>query len=337
MIHGALCHAAESDPAPREPFEVPVVVVKFFPVKDGRIDREHTGNVDRPLDEVRAWTDTIAEKVVYAMEEGSRFRGYKNPDAQPSLDYRILKTYEFLEPTPSVPKQGHKAPMPDHHAIMEKIDGRAWVEDKGVKEIWVFSYHSDKIGLWESNMAGPWGDISNSDRDPDDLPVYDKTYTLYTYNYGRGPSEAMENHIHQIEHVLNYVDGRDTQPRDKWDELLFWGKFVGSDISHKIVRPGCGWAHYPPNGESDYDWKNPRTVMSDIEDWKPDGSGQKRPISSDIWGGDSYRWFVYWMQALAGKDNGLVHEGKPLNNWWIFIGDFDYAMSNKLKLAGSAD
>jgi hypothetical protein len=322
---------------PREPFRVPVVIVKFFPVKDGRIDREQTGNVDRPLEEVRAWTETIAKKVVYAMEEGSRYHGYKDPDAKPSLDYDILETYEFLEPTPSVAKKGHKSPMPDYHAIMKKIDGRKWVEDKGVKEVWVFSYHSDKIGLWESNMAGPWGDISNSDRDPDDLPVYDKTYTLYTYNYGRGPSEAMENHIHQIEHVLNYVDGRDTQPKDRWDELLFWGKFVGSDISHKIINPGCGWAHYPPNGESDYDWNNPRTVMSDIEDWKPDGSGAKKPISSEIWGGDSYRWFVYWMQAIPGRDNGLAYDGKPLNNWWIFIGDLDYAMTNELKLAGRAE
>ena len=54
--------------------------------------------------------------------------------------------------------------------------------------------------------------------------------------------------MHQIEAVLNWVDGRDRTPPEQWSELLFWGKFVGSDRSLKIVRPGCGWAHYPPNG-----------------------------------------------------------------------------------------
>ena len=68
--------------------------------------------------------------------------------------------------------------------------------------------------------------------------------------------------------ITKTIDGRDVTHRDKWSELLFWGKFVGSDASHKIINPGCGWAHYPPNGERDYDWANPRYVMTDIEDWQ---------------------------------------------------------------------
>ena len=103
-----------------------------------------------------------------------------------------------------------------------------------------------------------------------------KTYTVYHYNYQRGTSEAVEDHIHQIEAVLNYVDGRDRTPPEQWPTLLFWGKFVGSDRTHKIVHPGCGWAHYPPNGEQDYDWANKRFVETDIEDWKPDGTGKKQ-------------------------------------------------------------
>ena len=133
------------------------------------------------------------------------------------------------------------------------------MEERGVKEIWVWGYHGGVIDLWESNMAGPWGDISNSDRDPHDLPVFSKTYTVYHYNYQRGPSEAVEDHMHQIEAVLRHTDPD-----------LFWNKFVG--------KPGegrCGWAHFPPNGERDYDWRNPKKVWTDIEDWRPDGGGQK--------------------------------------------------------------
>ena len=35
------------------------------------------------------------------------------------------------------------------------------------------------MDLWEPNMASPFGDVSNSDRDPGDLPVLKKTYTVY--------------------------------------------------------------------------------------------------------------------------------------------------------------
>jgi hypothetical protein len=113
---------------------------------------------------------------------------------------------------------------------------------------------------------------------------------------------------------------------------LFWGHFVGSDRSGKIVRPGCGWAHYPPNGERDYDWANPKYVETDMDDWKPDGSGQKTRLNCQGWGGNSLRWFVYWMQHLPGPNNGLNFHDQPVNNWWVFIGDYDRAKMKGLGL-----
>jgi hypothetical protein len=199
---------------------------------------------------------------------------------------------------------------------MERVNVRHWVEERGVKEVWLWGYHGGVIDLWESNMAGPYGDISNSDCDPTDLPVLSQTYTVYHYNYERGPSEAVEDHMHQIESVLKYVD-----------YALFWGKFVG--------QPGawrCGWAHYPPNGERDYDWANPHYVWTDIEDWTPEGTGQKKRINSTRWNGDSLTWFIYWMQNLPGANNGLTYRGRPLTNWWAFIGDFDNVMAAGLGL-----
>ncbi len=168
--------------------------------------------------------------------------------------------------------------------------------------------------------------------DPNDLPVCSRTYTVYHYNYQRGTSEAIEDHIHQIEAVLNHIDGRDHTPPDQWPKLLFWGRFVGSDRTHKIIHPGCGWAHYPPNAERDYDWANPRYVETDMDDWKPDGTGKKTPMSCDRWGGKSLRWFIYWMQHLPGPNDGLVFEGMPLENWWVFIWDYDFAKREGLGL-----
>jgi len=314
------------------PFEIPVVVVKYFPVKDSLIDIEMTGDWGKGLDYTRHKTDSITQQLTNFLQDASRYHAYKNPEAQPSLTYKVVKTFEFLEPLPTSKKFWQKTPFTDYRVIMEKINGRYWVEDMGVKEIWLWGYHGGKVVLWESNMAGPFGDVSNSNRDEDDLPVYSQTYTFYHYNYQRGLSEAVEDHMHQIEAVLNYVDGRDDTPKDQWSNLLFWGKFVGSDKSHKIVNPGCGWAHYPPNAEKDYDWANKTYVMSNIENWKPEGTGEKTRMNCERWNCNSLDWFKLWMQSLPGEDNGLNFQGKPLNNWWIFIGDWDNARKNKLKL-----
>jgi len=288
-------------------FDIPVLLVHYFPTKGNLIDRSITGDVGAPLEAIRAHTQTTTAAVIDALEQGSRFRAYKNPNATPSLRYSIAGSIEFLEPLPTWRKPGHRVPMTDYNAIMARIDAQRWVMGQDVKEIWIWGYHGGVIDLWESNMAGPWGDISNSDRDPHDLPVFDRTYTVYHYNYGRGASEAVEDHMHQIEAVLRHVDPD-----------LFWNKFVG--------KPGegrCGWAHYPPNGVRDYDWRNPTIVWSDIEDWQPDGGGERIQLNCDRWQGDSLQWFIYWMQSLPGADNGLTYRGRPLRNWWALIGDFD--------------
>lgn len=38
------------------------------------------------------------------------------------------------------------------------------------------------------------------------------------------------------------------------------------------------------------------------------------------------------MQNLPGAANGLTYRGRPLTNWWTFVGDWDGAMEARLKL-----
>jgi hypothetical protein len=327
---GSQCHAASTNIP--DQFTVPVLVIHFFPTNGSNIDIGKTGDWGESLAATRDKTQRQTREAIKALEDGSRYRGYLKTNAAPCLNYQVAGSLEFLSPLPTVAKAGHDVPMTDYRQIMKAVKIEDWVERKGVKEVWIWGYHGGKVDLWESNMASRHGDVSNSDRDESDLPVLSKTYTVYHYNYQRGTSEAVEDHMHQIEAFLNHIDGRDTTPPERWPELLFWGKFVGSDRTMKIVKPGCGWAHYPPNGEQDYDWANPRYVETDMDDWKPDRSGRTERMNCERWGGNSLRWFVYWMQHLPGPENGLKFQGKPLHNWWIFIGDYDLAMEKGMSL-----
>lgn len=324
------------------PIEIPIVIVKYFPLDGDKIDINVTGDWGDLLSATREKTERITRQTTAALEEGSRYHGYKDKNAKPSLKYKILDVKEFLQPLPLRTKRpGDKVPTTNYAKIMADIDIKTFVEQKGVKEVWLFAYHGDVVGLWESNMSSPYGDVSNSDCDPNDLPVLKHTYTVYHYNYQRDVGEAVEDHTHQIEYLLNYVDGRDTTPAQKWPDLLFWGKFVGSDVSDKMVpvkTPDgrqvyrCGWTHYAPNSESDYNWSNPRTVETDIENWQPEGVGNTQKINCNRWQCNDLKWKIYWMQNIPGANNGLAFKGKRLTNWWLFKGDWDYAARNKVRL-----
>ena len=306
---------APSPSAPTEAiFQIPVLLVLYFPTRLGSIDTCITGDVGAPLKTIREHTRRTTTQVMAALEDGSRFHGFKNPLARPSVSYRVEGALEFLEPLPTFAKRGHTAPMTDYNAIMRRITIESWLA-RGVKQVWLWGYHGGRVDLWESNMSSRWGDISNSDRDDRDLPVFDSTYTVFHYNYGRGASEAVEDHMHQIEAVLRFAD-----------EQLFWNKFVGATGEGR-----CGWSHFPPNGTRDYDWANPNFVESDLDNWHPDG-GTKTRFNCGKWNGDSLKWFVRWMQNLPGHNNGIVYRGRELPNWWTWIGDFDGAMTRRIGL-----
>lgn len=337
--------AAALDPFLRAPaagylYEMPVLIIRYLPTQDGV-------NVDTPvadysgtLDSLKANIDQFNLETKFMLEEGSRYHGYKNPAALPSLGYRVVRMITVYEPLPPDLNPAHgsgPAYQPDYNQILTRFNAQHDIDDLDVREVWLWGYHHGNIYPVESDMSSPTtGDISNSARLSDDLPIYNKTYTLYNYNFTRSSNEAVHDHGHQLESILGYT----AQVQDGNSDF-FWHQFVGQNAMGQFITGRCGWTHMPPNTTQDYDYENYTPVLSDCEDWTPDNSGQKTLVSAATWGSLNYdwpygripggivehNWYVFMMQNMPGLENKIPYSANTLTNWWRFTGDWDNAVA----------
>jgi hypothetical protein len=361
-----------STPAAGYLWEMPVLAIAYLPTADGdTLDVAHDPDFywlnPVSLERKRNDIELYMHWMKFMLEEGSRFRGHKDPAALPSLGYRIVDWITVFEPTPpNYSKPATSLPWPswhgfgwmvDFHQIFARLGVRRYVEELGVKEIWFWAGGWDKSFpsydprihkdenlrfSFESNMSSPTGpDISNSDRDPTDLPIYNRTYVVYGAATRRTQAEAIHVHGHQLEAMFSYANWRQDGNVD-----LFWKQFVGQDQAGNFITGRAGWTHMPPNTTGNYDWYNPTLVASDIEDWRPDNSGVRTMVNVDTWARKDYawpssqnvpqkgesQWYIYWMQNMPGRDNDIPRGQHRMTNWWEFVGDWDGAMQRRLGL-----
>jgi len=319
-------------------YRVPVVIIRYFPTRDGvNLDPVATGTTST-LAALKANVEQIERRHKFMLEEGSRFRGYGNAAAQPALGYQIIKTITVYEEVPPGFDAGGGAYFPDYNQILSRFGGENFVNNLGVKEFWIVQQHHGRVGINESNMSSPTtGDISNSFRTNGDQPIYNKTYVTYGINFTRSQAEATHNHGHQLESILSHVN----QLRDG-NTTLWWQQFARA-ANNPPAR--CGNTHFPPNATQDYDYTNLNLVASDILNWQPSG-GPTTMVNANTWGNVPYawpggtappqevesKWYIFWMQSMAGRGNTIPYNSNRLTNWWQFTGDWDAAIQGGLGL-----
>jgi hypothetical protein len=361
--------AALAAPAAGALFEIPVLILRYLPTLDGvNLDvaqaRDYWTPGEITLAAMKEKIGVYDTRVKWMIEEASRFRGYKNAAAPPSLGVRVVDMITLYEQMPpGVSRQqdsaGNPIPEVDYHRMFERLDMDYYVNDLGVREIWIWNGGVDPSfpsydpatcrpeytrSMPESNMSSPLtGDISNSYR-WDDLPVYDHTYVVYGQNIRRTQAEAIHNRGHQLEAVLSHMD---------WlrngNSNFFWKQFCGRNPDGSFVASRAGSTHYPPNAASAYDYLNPRLIYSDCEDWTPAGTGLQKQVNADTWGLLPYAWpaagspveqktesqyYLYWMQNMPGHANTIANGTAGLTNWWAFTADWDNAIRSGLGLYG---
>ena len=363
---------ALSTPAQGSEKQINVVVINYVPTNDNGVTvNQNTfpfagdNGVDPNLtvEEYNKWVLSQNIRTKVGIEEGSKFRGYKNNN-DPYIGINVLKYINVYE----MPKIVREMPgdlfaidstegyYPDYFKLFESIGLESLVNEHDVKEVW---FNRKSLAVPESNMSSPSsGDISNAyygssqygysnTIQEDDLPIYDKTFVVYSHWMHNSYEAILHVRGHQIERQLDVLEGSD----------FLWGKFKGFSVGPDGRERGCGTVHYPVNATSDYQYNNDHHILSDIEDWEPDGSGERTLVNNDNWIREinipytlptsSYKsetsrdvigndpeggWLIYWFQSIPGEDNNLQYNGLNLKNWWDALYDWDYHYTQSKKL-----
>jgi hypothetical protein len=341
---------------------IPVVIINYLPTNDGinlDMDRAPDGFYKynySTLDNVK--NKILSEKFVdkYSIEEGSRFRDYAKNVTKKYVNINVIKyinIYEMnLVPWKSDGYQVRHNTI-DFKSVFTKINLKELVEVYGVKEVWFTSFPKDNYpsvmadknssdrSLWydfpETNMASPTsGDVSNSERNNSDLPIYNKTYVVYGCNASRGVDTDLHVRGHQLESQMSYLD----------KDNIWWNTFA------KVGRAGN--THWCPNSTSHYDYGNKNFAKSDITTWKPSG-GTYVDVNVDTWlsskkynfnmtvktltGGtydnnmsDQVKWLIFWWQSVPGYQNNIIDGNMKMTNWWDLYYNWDDAVRSRKKL-----
>lgn len=324
-------------------YQIPVAIIRYFPTIDGINVDANTSGYTSTLDALKTKQTSVEKKLKFMLEEGSRFRGYKNSSVSSSLGYKVVKIITVYEEVPpGFPTATNGVYFPDYKQIFNRLNVKNLVEGiQGVKEIWLEQYVNGRVALNESNLASPLsGDVSSSLRTNDDLPVYAKSYTVFGINFAQFENQAASHHGHHLEALLTSAN-----IQQDGDDLLFQESFIGRNTDGNFLPGRCGKTDRPPNSTANFDFNNMTAVESDIEDWFPDESGARKFVNSDTWGQLPYpwpetptnrtegQWYIYWMQAIPGFNNQITRFGtERMTNWWEFAADWDSAIQTKLGL-----
>ncbi|GAB4263414.1 MAG: hypothetical protein Kow0080_01720 [Candidatus Promineifilaceae bacterium] len=202
----------------------------------------------------------------------------------------------------------HHPDLVDYPKLIQQFNIINRINTQDIDEVWLVAF--PYAGYYESLMVGP--DAFWCNAPPLLIPEANRRFVIMGFNYERGPGEMLESFGHRAESILNHLYRR------KRGDANLWLRFTRHEKSH----PGqaeCGTIHYAPNSETDYDWGNPRPVLSRAHTWLnfPDLTGEPKEVTCAEWGGGDIRqhhlWWLGHLPHAAGKSGGISH------NWWQYI------------------
>lgn len=189
-----------------------------------------------------------------------------------------------------------------------------------IDEVWI--YNGPYFGFYESTLAGPNGYWFNSNPVPG-------PYTCNELMPIMGPSpertvtEAVHNFGHRTESTMKKTYG-------SWNQNNIshgWNKFGLVDFQSPLYDySGCGSIHYPPNGQSDYDYHNSANFADTNCDDFVNYSDLTEPmplisVNCSAWQCGSLQFLDYWFSHLPS--NNACDTDDISNDWWKYFADPD--------------
>lgn len=208
-------------------------------------------------------------------------------------------------------RQFHDPDGVDYLELVREFEMIEKINSGLVDEIWLFGHPYG--GYYESLMAGPGAFWCNA-------PPLERTqhcarrFVIMGFNFERGVGEMLEDLGHRAESILYKVFERTHGEANSFERFTRYDhKYPG--------RAEVGNVHFAPNSVRDYDWGNPRYVLSRCDTWYnfPDLSGEFRQVNCNEWGnGDIRQHHLWWLRHLPhveGESNGISW------NWWEYLID----------------
>ncbi|HEX5690165.1 MAG TPA: hypothetical protein VFX76_09190 [Roseiflexaceae bacterium] len=203
----------------------------------------------------------------------------------------------------------HEPDLVDYPALLREFDLVARRARGEFDEVWLFAF--PYAGFWESTMVGRGAFWCNSPPVPNSQHC-DSRFVVMGFSCERGVDCMLENFGHRVESIMTHVF------RGHPPQYNLWERFTRYDQ----IAPGqsqCGNVHFAPSSARDYDWGNPRAVVSYCDDWYsfPHLPGKARRVDRSEWGnGDMRAHHIWWLDHLprvAGETYGVS------NNWWEYL------------------
>jgi hypothetical protein len=203
----------------------------------------------------------------------------------------------------------HQPDAADYKRILAEFDLVRKVLRDEIDEVWLFGF--PYAGYYESHMVGAGAIWCNSP------PLAGsegcgRRFVVMGFNYEREVGCMLENFGHRVESIMEHIY------RDKRGEANLWERFTRYE-KRAPGRAECGNVHFAPSSQADYDWGNPRPVLSRADAWLrfPDLGAPPRTVRADEWGGGDMRahhlWWLDHLPRVPGSTDG-VH-----NNWWEYV------------------
>ena len=204
----------------------------------------------------------------------------------------------------------HEPDLIDYQDFLKRHQILELVSSNQIDEVWAFGFPYN--GFYESTMGGPGAFFCNSNPIPNTSNSR-RRFVIMGFSNERGVGEMLHSFGHRAESIMQRVYLRTTGSANLWQRFTRYDQTAPGQAE-------VGTVHFPPNGERDYDYTNPRVVVSCCEDWYkfPNLQGVMKQVNHTEWGDDIYTYTMWWLKHLPkvhGHTNGIA------NNWWQYILD----------------